>query len=148
MSTDETLCPNPNETAFDCAFLGRCPCNALLADPDIGGLGVILTAIASVLTAKVLIAFVATAGLTLLLSAFALIIDVLGRRNDRNGTDGIFADTSKRQFWRKIVERVVLGLSDQQLVTGTAILSVGLYRVPPSHGHISFYHFSILADLA
>ena len=106
------------------------------------------TSIASVLSVKVLISFVATAGLTLLLSVFALSIDALGRRSDRNGTDSIFADKLKRQFWRKIVERVVLGLSDQQLVTGTAILSVGLYRVPPSRGHISFYHFSLLTDLA
>jgi hypothetical protein len=92
----------------------------------------------------VLIAFVAAASLTLLLSAFALIIDALGDYGDGS----IFGDVSGRRFWREMIEKVVLVLSDQQLVTGTAILAVGIYRLPPSHGQISFYHFTILADLA
>jgi len=54
----------------------------------------------------------------------------------------------KRLNWRRVIERLVLGLSDQQLVTGIAILSVGVYRIPASRGHISFYHFTLVTDLA
>jgi hypothetical protein len=96
----------------------------------------------------VIIAFVATAGITLVLSVVALLIDAFcGLSYTDKGSKRI--KTQKKQInWRKIVERLVLSLSDQQLVTGTAILCVGLYCIPASRGHISFYHFTLVTDLA
>ena len=57
-------------------------------------------------------------------------------------------DKPTHLFWSKVMERLVLGFSDQQLVTGTAMLLVAFIRVPLSHGRISVYHFTIITDLA
>jgi hypothetical protein len=57
-------------------------------------------------------------------------------------------DKPTHLFWSRVMERLVLGFSDQQLVTGTAMLLVAFIRVPPSQGRISVYHFTIIADLA
>lgn len=46
------------------------------------------------------------------------------------------------------MERFVLGFSDQQLVTGLAILLVAFTRIPSTNGHISYYHFKLVTDLA
>lgn len=50
----------------------------------------------------------------------------------------------KRKFWRAVVEKVILSLGDQQLLTGIAILVSGMIR----HCTISVYHFAIVSDLA
>lgn len=50
----------------------------------------------------------------------------------------------KRKFWRAVVEKVILSLGDQQLLTGIAILVSGMIR----HCTISVYHFAIISDLA
>lgn len=47
-------------------------------------------------------------------------------------------------FWRPVMERVVLSLSDQQLIAGLSILTAGFLK----HCSISVYHFSIVGDLA
>jgi hypothetical protein len=57
-------------------------------------------------------------------------------------------DKSTHVFWSRVMERLVLGFSDQQLVTGTAMLLVAFIRVPASQGRISVYHFTIITDLA
>ncbi len=43
-----------------------------------------------------------------------------------------------------MIERVILNLSDQQLLTGIAILVSGLIK----HRTISLYHFTVISDLA
>src|ERR1700734_1263414 len=53
------------------------------------------------------------------------------------------SETTAR-FWRPILERFILGLSDQQLVTGLAILITGYYL----HCKISYYHFNLVINLA
>lgn len=50
----------------------------------------------------------------------------------------------KRRFWRPIIDRVLLALSDQQVITGLAVLMAGFIK----HGSISVYHFSVVGDLA
>jgi hypothetical protein len=52
---------------------------------------------------------------------------------------------SRRSFWVSILDRLILGLSDQQLVTGISILTVGFIKLPY---HISTYHFSLITSLA
>lgn len=47
-------------------------------------------------------------------------------------------------FWRPVLERLVLLLSDYQLLFGVAILVAGYWK----HCSISVYHFSIVVDLA
>ena len=47
-------------------------------------------------------------------------------------------------FWKPILETVVLNLSDQQLLTGIAILVAGFW----THCSISVYHFALTNDLA
>ncbi|KAI4275547.1 MAG: hypothetical protein LQ337_003152 [Flavoplaca oasis] len=53
------------------------------------------------------------------------------------------SDEQKR-FWQPIFEKVVLLLSDYQLLFGIAILIAGFWK----HCEISTYHFSIVVDLA
>jgi len=79
-----------------------------------------------------------------------MLIDIIHGPRTTNLVEsgGTIAHMPKRLNWRRVIERLVLGLSDQQLVTGIAILSVGVYRIPASRGHISFYHFTLVTDLA
>ena len=51
---------------------------------------------------------------------------------------------SHKRTWRPILERLVLSLSDQQLLTSIAILTAGLLRICS----ISVYHFQMILDLA
>ncbi len=50
----------------------------------------------------------------------------------------------QKKFWGTVIERVILNLSDQQLLTGIAILVLGLIK----HCTISVYHFTVVSDLA
>ena len=52
--------------------------------------------------------------------------------------------TRRKEFWRPVFEKVVLLLSDYQLLFGIAILIAGLWK----HCSISAYHFSLVIDLA
>ena len=54
------------------------------------------------------------------------------------------ASESYKKTWTPVIERLVLNLSDQQLLTSIAILTAGLLRVCS----ISVYHFQIILDLA
>lgn len=111
------------------------------ADPDIAGIGTIVS-------------FAVTGLLNLGLAFAYLVIDnkwnaqasridkwvssTLGRRNYSTVTQ------KKRNFWLRVIQKVVLALSDQQLLTGLAILIAGLCQLCS----ISVYHFSVVSDLA
>ena len=49
-----------------------------------------------------------------------------------------------RYGWRRVMEKFTLALSDQQLVTGLAVLIAGFYK----RCTMSAYHFSIVISLA
>ena len=51
---------------------------------------------------------------------------------------------SKRDFWVPIIQKLILSLSDQQLLTGLAVLIAGFW----THCSISVYHFALVNDLA
>lgn len=50
----------------------------------------------------------------------------------------------QRRFWKPILEKTLLNLSDQQLLTGLAIMIAGLWQ----HCWISVYHFEMIYQLA
>ena len=50
----------------------------------------------------------------------------------------------KREFWVPVIKKLVLSLSDQQLLTGLAILIAALW----THCTITVYHFALANDLA
>lgn len=52
----------------------------------------------------------------------------------------------RKELWVKSLTKVLLGLSDQQLVTCLAILIVALVKL--ASGSLTVYHFSICTDLA
>ena len=103
-------------------------------------------------------AFTLTAALTLLASIVAVYFDLIEdplSQQERSVVDILFRrfialelDPPRRKFWSKVVERLILGFSDQQLVTGTAILLAAFIRLPTSNGQIRAYHFSVVTDLA
>ena len=49
----------------------------------------------------------------------------------------------QRNFWQPILQKFVITLSDQQFLTGLAILSAGLWE----HCSISVYHFTLVLDM-
>jgi hypothetical protein len=104
----------------------------------------------------VVMAFTLSAALTLLTSILALYFGLIGDRppqHEQNSVDKLFnkiialdLDTPKRSFWREVAERLILGFSDQQLVTGTALLLAAFIRLPATNGQIRAYHFSVITD--
>ena len=53
-------------------------------------------------------------------------------------------DARTREFWVPVIQKLVLSLSDQQLLTGLAVLIAAFW----THCTISVYHFAIVNDLA
>lgn len=66
----------------------------------------------------------------------------VAHKNEKIGLVRI--DEKQMAFWRPVMERVVLSLSDQQLIAGLSILTAGFLK----HCSISVYHFSLVGDLA
>ena len=98
--------------------------------------------------------FVVSAGLVLLLSLAHFIFTVSGSQNN-NEIDLFLCKAfraigfsmkfqRKRDFWVPVIEKVILSLSDQQLLTGLAVLIAGFW----THCSISVYHFALVNDLA
>ncbi|ERF73172.1 hypothetical protein EPUS_03013 [Endocarpon pusillum Z07020] len=84
-------------------------------DADIAGVGVIS-------------AFVAAAGLAMIAAFVYSILDNIHPRPNR---------------WCEIIEQLIYGLSDQQLVTGLAVLTAGFVR----WNTVLTYHLEIVTDL-
>ncbi|KIM19575.1 hypothetical protein M408DRAFT_334344 [Serendipita vermifera MAFF 305830] len=128
-----------------CGVYGRYDCSALQSDPDIAGLGVIIS-------------FIASTGLTL----FAALICLLLQYHNQPGTHSNYIDNfiiSKIRdrpgypqryklfnFWIHVLETLLLGLSDTSMITGLTILTTGFIKVVESR--ISVYHFTVVTDLA
>ena len=114
-------------------------CGLIRADPDIAGIGVVLS-------------FGLTCALTLIAAFLGIFLRLLPNIDqhpvDRAVLsvlkDFLYMNAEKRQFWTKILRRIVLGLSDQQLVLGLALLIVGFAKTCG----ITVYHFEIISDLA
>jgi hypothetical protein len=121
-----------------------CTTDYIIPDPDIAGIGVIVS-------------FAVGNGLTVVLSLIALFFIKL-EDLDMGGFDlainkGLkwlrfkplsdMLDDETMNFWLGILEKVILGLSDTQLLTGIAILIAGYVKCS-----ISVYHSSIVSDLA
>ena len=98
--------------------------------------------------------YVVSAALVLLLSLAHLILTISRTRN-KNRFDMLicrvfggvgFSGVARSQgdFWVPVIVKVVLGLSDQQLLTGLAVLIAGFW----THCSISVYHFALVNDLA
>ncbi len=103
---------------------------------------------------QVITAYVASSFLTLCLAMTYQILTA-STSPDQNIIDylvfrslgklGLFKFTEeKRKFWVPVLEKMILNLSDQQLLTGLSILVAGF----STHCSISVYHFSIVGDLA
>ena len=69
---------------------------------------------------------------------------VTSNRSDRRPVPDPSLPKSKRQIWKGALLQLILGLSDQQLVTGMAVLISGYAR----HCDINVYHFEMVGDLA
>lgn len=94
----------------------------IAADPDIAGIGVIS-------------AFVISAGLAIIISFLHILLQA----------DTTFDKYIKNKTkWLKVCETLILTLSDQQLVTGLAILIAAFVR----WNEITVYHWEIVTDLA
>ena len=121
-------------------------------NPDIAGIGVCIpypTCFSDDADgAKILLAFFITACAVLILALVAYTGGFLPahflRRIDRR----IFRAKSRREHspWRTVIENVMLALSDQQLVTGFALLVAGYYEM--MNNDLSIYYWQIVVYLA
>jgi hypothetical protein len=108
-------------------------------------------------------AFLASAGITILATALCLLLSRNFADEGKitiNPLDGIFrhclcdriqkvvnrANPYTASLWADCAFDLVISLSDQQLVTGLAILIAGTVRLHSAQ--IAVYHFAIVADLA
>lgn len=101
-----------------------------------------------------MLSFILSALLNLCLALSYLVLDNqrIARINSIDGSfSGVFGRLNwftvtqeKRNFWLPVIEKAVLSLSDQQLLTGLAILIAGLWNLCS----ISVRHFTIVSDLA
>ncbi|KAI4269693.1 MAG: hypothetical protein L6R38_007377 [Xanthoria sp. 2 TBL-2021] len=116
-------------------------CGRVHADSDIAGVGI-------------LVPLVSTSLVNLTIGVLGHTLSVL-RGYDDNAIDGWISrkfqslsilriDDEHKRFWRPIFEKVVLLLSDYQLLFGIAVLIAGFWK----HCDISTYHFSLVVDLA
>lgn len=113
-----------NLTRTDNSTLLTCP----ISDPDIAGIGVVtsfliaglMTTFASI-TAAILECRIDDKIGTIFLPGF------LHRRLARNQT---IESVERCRFWRNILQRLILNLADQQLITGFSLLVIG-YIVQP-----------------
>jgi hypothetical protein len=107
----------------------------------------------------VVAAFVISSGLTLLTSIIALFMDLIADDMSQNKMDRYFcqrfafdysteSEILSQKFWTNVIERLVLGFSDQQLVTGLAIMLTAFIRLGTNTNGITTYHFSLVTDLA
>ena len=103
---------------------------------------------------QILITFIANSFLALACGTLEVILSLSGANDICNGIDRWFATKSQRlmpfhitqdqrNFWQPIPQKFVITLSDQQFLTGIAILSAGLWE----HCTISVYHFTLVLDV-
>lgn len=101
-----------------------------------------------------MVAFVANSFITLAIAITSLLYGIL-RDNGENAIDAwvsaklrrvpfFYLKKERRELWTPIIESLVLALSDQQLLTGIAIIVTACMK----HCSISAYHFTIAFDLA
>lgn len=125
----------------------------LKPNPDIAGLGVRIPllyhhAVAILMRKKILLAFFVTAGSVVSLALVAYVGGFLPAHFLRCVDRRIFRANSRRENsrWRTIIENVTMSLSDQQLVTGLAILIAGYYEMMNSD--LALYHWRHVIYLA
>lgn len=103
---------------------------------------------------QTLVAFISNSFLALACVFLNSIFFSAGTDDKTNGIDRWFfakakrltlfhITTDQRLFWQPILRKIVITLSDQQFLTGLAILSAGLWE----HCSISVYHFNLILDL-
>ncbi|KAH7356763.1 hypothetical protein BKA65DRAFT_214413 [Rhexocercosporidium sp. MPI-PUGE-AT-0058] len=130
---------------FDCSWYDRgCACPALRANPDIAGKGVIA-------------AFIITASLTLIGTVAYLLFRPASEfptLNPINRKLRLVVSRIRQRvigprmttIWSEALFEIVMQLSDQQLVTGTAMLATIIYL--RNQGAITVYHFTMATNLA
>jgi uncharacterized membrane protein len=143
IDNEQSLLTVPKMSSYvDC---DSCNNTLIKPDPDVSGVGVRASHIASrpdVNQLQVMIAFNISSVLTLLSSIIAtqlhgdLPIFLLPKL--------FYRTNATRQLWIRVLDRLTLGFSDQQLVTGMAVLIIGLGKI----SQISTYHFYVIESLA
>ncbi|KAI1346946.1 hypothetical protein F5Y01DRAFT_307939 [Xylaria sp. FL0043] len=135
---------NISSDEFNCAaHFEKCECPPLQSNADVAGIGVV-------------IAFLISASLTLLLTIIFLLLS-RSYVDTWNPIDKVvrqklgapvqeWIGKERSQKWSYVLYDMVVCLSDQQLVTGIALLVAALKLLNDST--ITVYHFSIAVDLA
>ncbi len=107
-----------------------------------------------VLMFQVVTSFIATASVAVLLAVYFTLLKMTPAPNEEITGRSLrrllrrwLPGRRRKEFWIRVLERLILGFSDQQLITGTAMLIVGFSRLPESGGQISCYHFALTVDM-
>ncbi|KAK5745275.1 hypothetical protein LTR17_001436 [Elasticomyces elasticus] len=112
-------------------------------DPDIAGIGVVLS-------------FIVVAILSFIIYVICMVLAMINTTSlnpmDKVLREGITRFMSHRikdetkEIWLRSLTKVLLGLSDQQLIACLAVLIVAIIKL--ADGSITVYHFTICSDLA
>jgi hypothetical protein len=123
------------------------------SNPDIAGIGVCITPAFccwrfELTQQQILLAFLITACTVVLLAILAYAGGCLPEHHLRRVDRHIFRANSRNEDsrWRKVIERVMMSLSDQQLVTGLAILVAGYHEM--TSNNLDLYHWHMIVWLA
>ena len=138
--SDECILP----ADYTCrAYQRGCQCPNLEPDPDIAGIGVVFSFVV-VGTISLIIflvcMFLSLINTTSLNPADRWLRELVTRFMSHRIED------KKKELWVTALTNVLVGLSDQQLITCLAILLIATIKM--AYGEFSVYHFSICVDLA
>jgi hypothetical protein len=122
----------------------NCSADYIIPDPDIAGIGVIASFIVvnflTIIVTIISILFISLEDLEL--SGVDLAVNKWLKRRGLRPFSATMPE-KRIEFWLQILEKILLGLSDTQLLTGLAILIAGYVKCS-----ISIYHSNIVLDLA
>ncbi|KAK4951186.1 hypothetical protein LTR10_010158 [Elasticomyces elasticus] len=129
---------------FTCNSYKRgCNCPNLQPDADIAGTGVVLSFIVVAILSfiiYIICMFLAMINTTSMNPKDKWLRERVTKLMNHRISD------ERKEIWLKSLTKVLLGLSDQQLVTCLAVLIVAVVKL--ADGSLTVYHFTICADLA
>ncbi|KAI9712435.1 MAG: hypothetical protein M1820_001648 [Bogoriella megaspora] len=133
----------PNEN-FTCANWDLCYCPVIEADPDVAGIGVVVSFMASALLTLIL----TIAWILLSRDVDPAAINPIDKWMDERICDPLqnWIGPDRASRAADCLRDVILSFSDSQLVTGIAMLASAVKLL--NDGTIVVYHFNIVTDLA
>ncbi|KAK5676552.1 hypothetical protein LTS10_010853 [Elasticomyces elasticus] len=135
-------CIQPQDFTYT-SYKSGCDCPNLAPDPDIAGIGVVLSFIVVAIVSFIL--YVACMFLSMISTSSLNPMDERLRQSTTRLMSHRTTD-NRKEIWLKTLTKVLLGLNDQQLITCLAVLIVAVVKLADES--LTVYHFTVCVDLA